>query len=84
MKGELDKTLREEQAAFRQDRLCTDQIATLRIIVEQSIEWTSSLYVNFVDYEKAFDSLDRDTLWKILRLYGVPTKLVNMIKNSYE
>ena len=58
MKGEVDKTLREEQAGFRQDRSCTDQIATLRIIVEQSIE--------FVDYEKAFDSLDRDTLWKIL------------------
>ena len=84
MKGEVDNTLREEQAGFRQDRSCTDQIATLRIIVEQSIEWNSSLYVNFVDYEKAFDSLDRETLWKILRHYGVPMKLVNMIKNSYE
>ena len=81
MKGEVDKTLREEQAGFRQDRSCTDQIATLRIIVEQSIEGNSSLYVNFVDYEKAFD---RETLWKILRHYGVPMKLVNMIKNSYE
>ena len=84
MKGEVDKTLREEQAGFRQDRSCTDQIATLRIIVEQSIEWNSSLYINFVDYEKAFDSLDRETLWKILRHYGVPMKLVHMIKNSYE
>ena len=81
MKGEVDKTLREEQAGFRQDRSCTDQIATLRIIVEQSIEGNSSLYVNFVDYEKAFD---RETLWKILRHYGMPMKLVNMIKNSYE
>ena len=84
MIGEVDNTLHEEQAGFRQDRSCTDQIATLRIIVEQSIEWNSSLYVNFVDYGKAFDSLDRDTLWKILRHYGVSTKLVNMIKNSYE
>ena len=84
MKGEVDKTLREEEAGFRQDRSCTDQIATLRIIVEQSIEWNSSLYVNFVDYEKAFDSLDRETLWKILRHYGVPMKLVNMVKNSYK
>ena len=41
-------------------------------------------YTSTVDYEKAFDSLDRDTLWKILRQYGVPMKLVNMIKNSYE
>ena len=52
--------------------------------MKQSIEWNSPLYVNFVDYEKAFDSLDRDTLWKLLRHYGVPTKLVNLIRNSYE
>ena len=84
MKGEVDKTLREEQAGFRQDISCTDQIATLRIIVEQSIEWNSSLYVNVVDYKKAFDSLERETLCKILRHYGVPMKLVNMIKNAYE
>ena len=84
MKGKVDQTLREQQAGFRQDRSCTDQIATLRIIVEQSIKWNSSLYINFVDYEKAFDSVDRETLWKVLRHYGVPKKLVNMIKNSYE
>ena len=86
MKREVYKTLREEQAGLRPDRSCrpTDQIATLRIIVEQSIEWNSSLHVNFVDYEKAFDSLDRETLWKIVRHYRVPMKLVNMIKNSYE
>ena len=84
MKGEVDKTLREEQAGFSQDRSFTEHIATLRIIVEQSIEWNSSLYVNFVDYEKAFDSLNRETHWKILRHCGVPMKLVNMIKKSYE
>ena len=84
MKGKVDQTLREQQAGFRQDRSCTDQIATLRIIMEQSIEWNSSLYINFVDYEKAFDSVDRETLWKVLRHYEVPKKLVNMIKNSYE
>ena len=57
MKCEVDKTLREEQAGLRQDRSCTDQIATLRIIIEQSIEWNASLYVNFVDYEKAFGTV---------------------------
>ena len=73
-----------EQAGFRQNRSCTDQIATLRIIIEQSIEWNSPLYVNFIDYEKAFDSVDRDTLWKLLRHYGMPVKIVNLIKNTYE
>ena len=51
------------KAGFRKGRSCTDQIATLRIILEQSLEWNTSLYVNFIDYEKAFDSLDRQTLW---------------------
>ena len=71
MKDEVDETLHE------QNRSWTDQIASLRIIVEQYIEWYSSLYVNFVDYDKACDSLVRETLWKIVRHYGVPKKLVN-------
>ncbi|VDO74712.1 unnamed protein product [Schistosoma curassoni] len=61
-----------------------DEIAALQIIVKQSIEWNSSLYINFIDYEKAFDSVDRTTLWKLLPYYGVPQKIVNIIRNSYD
>ena len=84
IKAAVDEKLREEQAGFRKNRSTIDQIATLRIIVEQSIEWKSSLVVNFVDYEKAFDSLDRTTLWKIMRHYGIPGKLVTLVKELYE
>ncbi|XP_028649227.2 LOW QUALITY PROTEIN: uncharacterized protein LOC114645554 [Erpetoichthys calabaricus] len=85
MKDIVDPQLRDEQAGFRQNRSCTDQIATLHIIVEQSLEWnTPVLYINFVDYEKAFDSVDRGTLWKLLQHYGIPAKVVNLIKSSYE
>ncbi|VDO92593.1 unnamed protein product [Schistosoma margrebowiei] len=84
MKDAVDAELRDQQAGFRKDRSCTDQIATLRIIVEQSVEWNSSLYINFIDYEKAFDSVDRRTLWKLLRHYGVPEKIANIIRNSYD
>ena len=42
----------------------------------------SSLYINFVDYEKAFDSLDRDALWKLLRHYGIP--IITLIRNTYD
>ena len=69
---------------FRKNRSCTDQIATLRIIIEQSQEWRTPLYVYFLDYEKAFDSVDRTTLWKLLRHYGVPEKLVSLIRKSYD
>jgi len=76
----VDATLRDQQAGFRKDRSCIDQIATLRIVIEQSIEWNTSLYINFVDYEKAFDSLDRNALWCLMRHYGIPGKFIRIIK----
>ncbi|VDP33622.1 unnamed protein product [Schistosoma curassoni] len=84
MKDTVDAQLEDQRARFRKDRLCTDQIATLQIIVEQSVEWNPSLYINFIDYEKAFNSVDRRTLWKLLRHYGVPEKIVKIIRNSYD
>ena len=65
MKNELDKRLPDEQAGFRKDRSSTDNIATLRMIIEQSVEWNSSLYLTFIDYKKAFDSIDREGLWRL-------------------
>ncbi|VDO66701.1 unnamed protein product [Schistosoma margrebowiei] len=47
-------------------KVCTNQIETLRIIVEQSTEWNSSLYITSHRYEKAFNSVDRRTSWKHL------------------
>ena len=84
MKTAVDTCLRDEQAGFRQNRSCTDQITILRIIIEQSIEWNSSLYVCFVDFEKAFDSIDRSSLWKLLQHHGIPEKLINIIRSAYE
>jgi hypothetical protein len=54
----VDEKLREQQTGFRKDRSYTDQIAALRIIIEQSLEWNTSLFLNCVDFEKAIDSLD--------------------------
>ena len=72
LKDAIDEQLRPEQAGFRKDKSCTDQIATLRIIIEQSLEWQSPLYMNFIDFQKAFDSIDRETIWKLLQHYGIP------------
>ena len=79
----VDTKLRQEQAGFRTGKSCIDHIFTLRQILEQSHEWNSPLYLAFVDFEKAFDSLHRDSLWRILRHYGIPQKLVNIIKDLY-
>nr|KAG5688556.1 hypothetical protein BaRGS_010191 [Batillaria attramentaria] len=84
MREAVDPMLRDQQAGFRRNRSCADQIASLRIIVEQSLEWNSPLYINFIDYEKAFDSVDREALWKLLRHYGVPGKIISLIQCTYK
>ena len=48
------------------------------------MEWDSSLSINLVDYENAFDSLVRDTLWKLLQHFGIPDKCISLIGNIYE
>ena len=79
----VESKLRKEQAGFRPGRGTTEQIFILRNIIEQSTEWQSSLYVNFIDFEKAFDSVHRDSLWLIMRSYGIPSKIINMVKALY-
>jgi hypothetical protein len=70
----------DQQTGFRQNRSCADQIASLRIIIEQSIEWKSLLNVNIKGYKKVF-FFDWDTLWRILRHYGIPKKLVSLLQH---
>ena len=82
MKDTVDPQLRDQQTGFCRGRSCTDQIATLHIILEQLCQRSSPLYVNFIDYKKAFDSLDRQSLWKLLRHEGVP-EITSIIRNSY-
>lgn len=53
----VDSKLRENQAEFRQNRVCADQIRTLRIILEQSEEIKSPLCIVLVDFKKSFDTL---------------------------
>ena len=78
----IERVLREEQAGFRAGRSCNNQIFILCTIVEQSPEWNSALYINYIDFEKAFDSIHHPTLWKILKSYGFPEK-VNILKDVY-
>lgn len=80
----LDKQLRKEQAGFRRGRGCAQQIFTLKNIIEQSKEWNSTLYINFIDFQKAFDSVHQDTLWILLKEYGIKEKIINIIKRLYK
>jgi len=60
------------------------QIFILRNILEQVNEWNATLYIHFIDFEKAFDSIHRDSLWIIMRQYGIPQKLIQMVKTMCE
>ena len=53
-------------------------------MIEQSLEFRQRLSINFIDFIKAFDSIHRETLWKIARTYGVPQDFVAIFKNLYE
>ena len=53
----LDVKLRQEQAGFRKGRGCIDQIFARQNIIEQRIEWNVPLYINFIDFKKAFDNV---------------------------
>ena len=82
----VDEKLRKEQAGFRKGRSTVEQIFVLRNILEQVLEWNAILYVCFevyVCFEKAFDSVHRETLWKIMESCGIPRKLVKMVKAMY-
>uniref|UniRef100_A0A8D9EGU9 Craniofacial development protein 2 n=1 Tax=Cacopsylla melanoneura TaxID=428564 RepID=A0A8D9EGU9_9HEMI len=83
IKTVIDTKLRREQHGFRAERSCTDLINTLRIIVEQSTEYQTHLFLTFVDFERAFDSVSREAMWKALKDFGVPRKIINLIKSMY-
>ena len=80
----VDEALRKEQAGFRRNRSTVEQIFVLRNIMEQVKKWRATLYTHFIDFEKAFDSIHRESLWKIMKSYGIPEKLVKMVKIMYE
>jgi hypothetical protein len=67
----IDEKMREEQADFRKGRGCIDNMFAIRNIIEQCTESKTPLFINYIDFKKAFDSVHRETLWKIPRSYGI-------------
>jgi hypothetical protein len=55
-------------------------IFALRIINEKLWEYNQSVYYLFIDFIKAYDSIQRDVLWKCMEEFKIPTKLINMCK----
>ena len=80
----LDPLLRNSQNGFRQKRTTVGQMMALRRILEGVRTKNLAAVITFIDFKKAFDSIHRGKLLSIIRAYGIPEKLVQAIKPSYE
>ena len=74
----MNHELPDVQADFRKGRWTRDQIANLRWIMEKAREFQKSIYFCFIDYTKAFDCVDQNKLWQILKEMGIPDHLRNL------
>ena len=80
---ERDARTRQNQAGFRPGKGCVNQIFTLRRVLEHRHKYQQSTVACFIDFKTAFDSIDRKSLWEIMRADGMPSKLVNLIRAYY-
>ena len=75
--------LPDVQAGFRKGRGTGDQIASICWIIKKATEFQKNTYFCFIDYGKAFDCVDHNTLWKILKEMGIPDHLTCFLRNLY-
>ena len=71
----MNHELSDIQAVFRKGRGTRDQIVNVCWIIEKAREFQKNIYFCFLDYAKAFDCVDHNKLWKILKEMGVPDHL---------
>ena len=83
IRPELDPLLRNAQNGFREKRTTMGQILALRRILEGVRRKQLPAVITFIDFKKAFDSIHRAKLMKILRAYGIPERIVQAISNIY-
>ena len=79
----VNRELPDVQAGFRKGRGTRDQIANIHWISEKAREFQKNIYFCFIDYAKAFDCVDHNKLWKILKEMGIPDHFTCLLRNLY-
>ena len=79
----MKRELPDVQAGFRKGRETRNQIAYIRWIMEKAREFQKNMYFCFIDYAKAFDCVDHNKLWKILKEMEIPDHLTCPLRNLY-
>ena len=80
----MNRELPDVQVAFRKGRGTRDQIASICWIIEKARDFQKNIYHCFIDYAKAFDCVDHNKLWKILKEMGIPDHLTCLLRNLYQ
>jgi hypothetical protein len=83
IKPHLDKLMSNRQSGFRTGKSCRNAVFVLLREMEKSIHEDKPLIYNFVDFKKAFDSLDWDTMCKVMEAQGMPMQIIAIIKELY-
>ena len=76
----VNRELPDVQAGFRKGRGTRDQIDNIRWIIEKAREFQKIIYFCFIDYHKAFDYVDHNKLWEILKEMGIPDHLICLLR----
>ena len=79
----VNRELPDVQDGFRKGRGTRDQIANIHWIMEKAREFQKNNYFSFIYYAKAFDCVDHNKLWKILKEMGIPDHLTCLLRNLY-
>ena len=79
----VNRELPDVQAGFRKDRGTRDEIANIHWIIKKAREFQKNIYFCFIDHAKAFDCVDHNKLWKILKEMGIPDDLTGLFRNLY-
>ena len=79
----VNREFPDVQAGFRKGRGTRDRIANICWIIEKTREFQKSIYFCFIDYAKAFDCVDHNKLWKILKEMRIPDHLTCLLRNLY-
>ncbi|MBP1527199.1 MAG: hypothetical protein H9Q66_04685 [Spiroplasma ixodetis] len=82
--NQLDTNQTPEQAGFRKNYSTIDHLQTMNQIIEKALEYQIEIHILFIDFQKAFDTIKHQYLWKCLRKQGIPTKIIKLLKNTYE
>ena len=79
----MSRELPDVQTGFVKDRGIRDQIGNIHLIIKKARELQKNIYFCFMDYAKAFDCVDHNKLWKILKEMGIPDHLTCLLRNLY-